>query len=624
MDQTSPQPAAVQQYGKACINCSKSKCRCITRPNEEGCVRCHRLNKPCLRGASVRRSEAQKNNPIDRIAQLEGKLDGLIHTLSAGRITSPVGASPPGTAGTVVVAQAGHPGQPLSPQWPSGAPTAASDGHGAMDGFSPVAVLPAGPPLPHGHYPAAASQFHATQVADLPLSDLPADVEDCLRTFCSSMLRYFPFMHLTADLSWVRKERPFLLVCIYAAASKSTQTRLALCRRIKQTLADRLILSSHSPANLDLLLGLLTFLAWSQDVLFEETPHSLSRFTQLAMMIVFELRLNKQPAHEPNMLPLDAHGVSDSGTTSRRTEHTLEERRAVLGCFYMSAIISFYLGQIDALQWTPYMDESLDLLSRGTECPTDESFAHQVRLQLLSREVETARSLTMPSYFYFKAVQAKLDGIKAAISPHLQDDTILRNAIYFTQLSILEPGLAPDTPTPQRIECLYGCLQAVKAATENFFKLPPAEYPALLPFTQFVHTARYIKVLVLLSTLQDSMWDTALVRQTVDVLDFVDQVIVGIQLVTDSDMRSVDGVLARVARVFTAVRAWCAFKLSESSSAAAGGASGDGPGDASSGRANGGGGGAGPLYVESPFLGDLWTRTMFDGAASFEGLDFNF
>ncbi|KAK3683405.1 hypothetical protein B0T22DRAFT_467862 [Podospora appendiculata] len=604
MEETSPQPAAVQQYGKACINCSKSKCRCITRPNEEGCVRCHRLNKPCLRGASVRRSEAQKNNPIDRIAQLEGKLDGLIHTLSTGRIvTSPVGASPPGT---------GH--QSLSPQWPAGpAPTAASDGHGTMDGFSPVAV----------HYPATAtsSQFHTTQVvADLPLSDLPADVEDCLRTFCTSMLRYFPFMHLAADLGWVRKERPFLLVCICAAASKSTQTRLALGRRIKQTLADRLILSSHSPANLDLLLGLLTFLAWSQDVLFEETPHSLSRFTQLAMMIVFELRLNKQPAHEPNMLPLDAHGVSDAGTTSRRTEHTLEERRAVLGCFYMSAIISFYLGQIDALQWTAYMDESLDLLSRGTECPTDESFAHQVRLQLLAREVETARSLTMPSYFYFKAVQAKLDGIKAAISPHLQDDAILRNAIYFTQLSILEPGLAPDTPTPQRIECLYGCLQAVKAATENFFKLPPAEYPALLPFTQFVHTARYIKVLVLLSTLQDPMWDTALVRQTVDVLDFVDQVIVGIQLVTDSDMRSVDGVLARVARVFTAVRAWCAFKLSEGSAAAGGSASGDGSGD---GRANGGGGGGG-LYVESQFLGDLWTRTMFDGAASFEGLDFNF
>jgi hypothetical protein len=84
--------------------------------------------------------------------------------------------------------------------------------------------------------------------------------------------------------------------------------------------------------------------------------------------------------------------------------------------------MSSYLGQIDGLQWTPYMEETLAILSRGTECPTDESFAHQIRLQLLSREVESTKAMAMPPYFYLKAIQAKLDAIKSSIPPHLQND----------------------------------------------------------------------------------------------------------------------------------------------------------------------------------------------------------
>lgn len=68
------------------------------------------------------------------------------------------------------------------------------------------------------------------------------------------------------------------------------------------------------------------------------------------------------------------------------------------------------------------MEETLAILGRGTDCPTDESFAHQIRLQFLSREVESARSLAMPLYFYLKAMQAKLDVIKSTIPPHLQND----------------------------------------------------------------------------------------------------------------------------------------------------------------------------------------------------------
>lgn len=97
---------------------------------------------------------------------------------------------------------------------------------------------------------------------------------------------------------------------------------------------------------------------------------------------------------------------------------------------------------------------------------------------------------------------------------------------------------------------------------EAFLKLPPTEYHAV-PFSTFVQIARYIKVLVALSTLQDPTWDTHTVHQTTDVLQFVDQVLSNIQTASGGEMWTGDTFLAGAFRVFTAVRAWCASKLAE-------------------------------------------------------------
>jgi hypothetical protein len=285
------------------MNCSKSKCKCVSRPDGQGCVRCHRLNKPCLPGASVRRAVAQEKNPINRIAQLEGKLDGLISTLSAGRIT------------------VSQPGTDVSGQNASAA---------TLGGFTPVAAT-----VPAGHFPAS-SPYHG-QVPDLTATDLPTDVEECLSTFCHLWLKYFPFMHLPNGLNWMKQERPFLLLCICAVTAKSTLTRLALGKRIKQAVAERLVLDSPDIVNVDILLGLLTFLAWGHDMHKGGASISLSRFTQLAMMVVFELRLNKPPIHETNMISINNDTVEPPNHCG--AEHTLEERRAVLGCFYMSSVL---------------------------------------------------------------------------------------------------------------------------------------------------------------------------------------------------------------------------------------------------------------------------------------------
>lgn len=272
------------------MSCSECKCKCVPRPDTQGCERCHRLNKPCLPGDSTRKRNARKKDATARIAQLEGKLDGLVDLLRPVlNAPNPGGAQPLPTLTSI--------------QSPYGTEASTS----SSSAFSPSTFRPS-----------------------------PEETEECLGVFRNHMLKYFPFLHLSDDVQWLREQRPFLFLCIISASSRSTQRKIALAKDIKQALAQRIILENRGVINIDLLLGLLTFIAWGHDQLLNGTPTSLSRFTQLAMTLVFDLRLNKPPPADTWLLPGNTltGNFSSLGSTAR----SLEARRAVLACFVMSSM----------------------------------------------------------------------------------------------------------------------------------------------------------------------------------------------------------------------------------------------------------------------------------------------
>ncbi|KGO46093.1 hypothetical protein PEXP_017350 [Penicillium expansum] len=484
------------------------------RPGGQGCERCYRLKKPCLPGDSTR-VPAQKNNPFSRIDRLEEKLDGLVHLLGGGPVS---------------LNNASHPGAD----------------HLTPPASTSIAISPLST--------TSGASSAATSSLTLDLSP-----EQCLVKFRTHMLKYFAFLHIPVDAQCLRRERPFLFLCIMAASAQSTQTKIELGERIKETLTERIFLDNDSTAvNIDLLLGLLTFLAWGHDHLLHGTAARLSRFTQLAMSLVFDLRLNKPLPDDPNMLP-----------------------------------------------WTPYMEECLDVLSRSAESPYDEMFAHQVRLQRIAGEVESARSTTTsPPAFYLSALQLKVNEVKAQISPHLQQEAPLLASLYFTELSMCSLALSKQNvsgPSFQRIGCLYACLNTVKLAFENFFNIPLVEY-AGLSFPFFAQLARYLIVLSRLSTLNDPSWDNNLARSTVDVLQVIDQLINNIQHAKVADGEEcTGGPLDKSTRIFTSVRTWCATKLAE------GGVEGVHVGNTGF-QPDGNSG----MQLEALFLEDGWWRDSFD------------
>ena len=156
-------------------------------------------------------------------------------------------------------------------------------------------------------------------------------------------------------------------------------------------------------------------------------------------------------------------------------------------------------------------------------------------------------------------------------------------------------------PGFQRIGYLYTCLNTVKLAFENFFKIPLVEYSGL-SFPFFTQLARYLIVLSKLSTLNDPSWDNNLARSTVDVLQVIDQLINNIQHAKSADGEECrGGPLDKSTGIFTSVRTWCAAKLAEGGVEGVHARNTGFQPDASSGT-----------QLEALFLEDAWWRDSFN------------
>lgn len=135
-------------------------------------------------------------------------------------------------------------------------------------------------------------------------------------------------------------------------------------------------------------------------------------------------------------------------------------------------------------------------------------------------------------------------------------------SIHYAELSIHEMALSKasltfDNPGFQRLESLCACLAAVKAWMDIFLKFPPIEY-ARLSFTFWVQLMRSIVVLYKLSTWDDPAWDRQIVRDTIDLVDVMEQITrnmewLGGQIGESAD----DDMIVRAAKFLRCIQAGC-------------------------------------------------------------------
>lgn len=92
------------------------------------------------------------------------------------------------------------------------------------------------------------------------------------------------------------------------------------------------------------------------------------------------------------------------------------------------------------------------------------------------------------------------------------------------QISLSKAPIMSNSPSFQRLESLYSCLNSAKATIDIFLNIETAEFVGT-PFTVFAQFGHCLIALYKLSTLEDPAWDKTMVRNTADVLLILDQVI---------------------------------------------------------------------------------------------------
>ncbi|KAH8700254.1 hypothetical protein BGW36DRAFT_405529 [Talaromyces proteolyticus] len=601
-------PGHAAPYGQACLHCFKSKSKCVSHGNGTSCERCHRLNKECCPSDSFRRRNAKKSQDSSvKIAQLEGRIDNLVSLLQS--VTEHSGSSASLREALENRPQVLNPQERLGVDEPGSMPTSS---------FRSTAT-PTGHPKQAHHgasfFPQPSPSCDTSDTG--PLWEITSsEAEAHITTFRTQMLRFFAFLDLPLETSAqeLRQEKPLLFRAIMTVTAPSIQLKLLRGRGLKHLIAQAALIETQ--ASIDLLLTLLTYVAWGYDQFLNKVASS-SRLTQLAMSLVYDLRLHKTLSQGAHSMPHEVHNVQPGSTqtarelTSETDQVSLESVRVVLGCFILSSMyfislplclypstsntVSSYFGQIDAMRWTPRMEEYLSLVSTNTASKMDKFLGLQVRLQRVIQQAvdmrdqqELTRSLAAPlspstepllASFYLKTLQAQLQQVRSCIPLELQQEEIIIMYLHYAELSIYETvhTVNPDilstsgsdfipvgsAPTLgfERLECHWRSLGAIKSWLDVFFTLPPSVCVGF-SFPFWAQMVRCLVVLYRLSICLDSARDQPTVRQTVDLLAVLDRIADKIRrTAVEAGEKSPNELFSQIVRIMKRFQAWAAARL---------------------------------------------------------------
>ncbi|KAJ5996867.1 hypothetical protein N7499_006820 [Penicillium canescens] len=481
-------------YGRACTNCVRAKCKCMLAAESDKCQRCLRLNKDCKTSESNRK---RKRSASSKTQHLEAKLDSIVSMLQANG------------------ANAG-----LPVDWEAATHRQVPRDVSSQIGSS-VTRTPASTTSPSTIEHCGSSVYDDISST---MSISPAAAQENLDNFRNQNLKYLPFVnippHITSE--HLRSQQPFFWLCIMAVLTPGTLESEGTFKKITDFIHQRLM--AEASPSMDLLLGVMTFISW---VTYAKRPF-LNFYAHVLIGIVSDLGINKSVPNEYSTM--QAFKCAIGWRPNPPTARTLEERRAVMGCFLITSSVALSMFKIDALRWTPHMEESLSVLAEAKDCKEDQLLVTLVKIQLVIDRVYHARrdgdSLN-PLAFYLNSFQTQLETVKSQIPVHLQKDKAvlmyLSNAeLTINEISIVLPAV-PNAPDLKRLDSLYISLNATKSWLDLWLSIPPKNY-IVISFVMFFQFTRAIVNLYKLSILEDPAWDRTMVRNTANLISYLESI----------------------------------------------------------------------------------------------------
>ena len=181
----------------------------------------------------------------------------------------------------------------------------------------------------------------AKQSSSGPISPVltldPAEAQELFEAWQPAMQRSFPFVPMPpcADFQTWSVERPYLTAAIITASLWGDMARqIDFAQRTLEYLIVQLLLKGQK--NLDILQALLVTFCWYFFHIVKN-PQA-TNILQLALGLVIDLGLNRVPdRNQAVRLKLFAMRRPIHGRTEKGETLSLEERRTLLGCYYVTS-----------------------------------------------------------------------------------------------------------------------------------------------------------------------------------------------------------------------------------------------------------------------------------------------
>ncbi|KAF5555876.1 cercosporin resistance protein [Fusarium mexicanum] len=475
---TAPKPSGVRR--RACVNCTSVKSKCLPFSSDE-CQRCNRLGKRCTYLNVVEKRKSPTSSSRTRL--LEQRLS---------RVLALLGNQAQGTPMSGFVAQ-----------------LAAEDlNMNVLNGNSSGQL-----PLSLG-----LTLQGTLDIVDRGFLSL-AEAQSLLDNYRSKAVQHFPFVPISSEItvSDLRSAKPFLFMCVMATMKfDNCSIQHQIGEEIRNQAHQRVLMQSES--TLEILQGLLIYLAWYQYFFISYEKQQIVPIAQLCISLVQNLGLDQNPDNMRRKVDLGP----DETAHGRKAARSAEQLRALLGTYCTASWVSIKFRTRSALPYTGYIKQSWELLLANAEYPSDLMIPHFVRISELCRRIcdafgyDDLENSGMRGEFVSAMALQTLNNestlLKASIPPDLQNNLAIKMEVYLLDTLLGEVSLHddfwdntstsnvfrtnnPSSSTSARVSILFDLIRSCKSLNDAIISYQDGE----LWYITFYTTAKICRSLLCLS-----------------------------------------------------------------------------------------------------------------------------
>lgn len=250
---------------------------------------------------------------------------------------------------------------------------------------------------------------------------------------------------------------------------------------------------------MDVLQALLILCTWYNPHLFQTTSHM--TLLHLCMALTTDLAIDRDPA-TCEMAQIFA-AMRSCGIPQPEKVVSDEERRAVLGVFWVSSTIFTSFRKTDCPSWTPWLQTCLDVLKGNGEY----ALAALVECQRIMHS-----ALLTSQKCDAGALQAELDSA-VVNQPFCGDGT--RSDILQLHRASASIAIWDSSFATSNLDGIWTCIHILKIYVDGYMSLPVSAYLSV-PFTVFAQFAFVFVVMVRASSVHIDGFDGMLLREFLD------------------------------------------------------------------------------------------------------------